>query len=254
MRIHPLTRFATVLCRTTFALVLLCCVPAAFAFKLSPMVIEFAPSGKGATQVFTVENNGRNKVALSFEMTTRAHDLKGKEAREKTADFVIYPEQFALEANDRRNVRVTYTGKGSPAQELGYRFIATQLPIGFEQETGGGRLKFLLQYVAAVYVTPKDAHPEVFLESASLTAPDELTLVLGNRGTAHKNLYDMRLELRAGEGAMSQPLSLTDKSREALMAENLLPGERREVVLKLQEKTAVSGKLGASIHFPQPSP
>jgi len=243
------------LMRFVALLVLLLYAQIAAAFRLSPMVVEFDPGGKGATQVFTVENNGRNKIALVFEMTTRAHDASGKENREATKDFLIYPEQFALEANDRRNVRVTYVGDANLGIERSYRFIATQLPVGFGQEAKGSSLKFLLQYVGAVYVTPNGSHPEVYLESARLAGEDEVAFLLGNRGTAHKNLSDVHLELNARGDGNPQPLRITEKARESLTSENLLPGDRREIRLKLQDKVSdVDKRVEASIEFPTPSP
>lgn len=51
---------------------------AAWAFKLSPMIVSFAPSGNSATQNFQLENTGSEKIAVQIEPFHRFTDLDGK--------------------------------------------------------------------------------------------------------------------------------------------------------------------------------
>ena len=129
-------------------LLFLSCASSAWAFRLTPMAAHFAPEGPKATQVFTLENNGSEKVPVQIEATTREVAADGTETRNKTNDFVIYPEQVVLLPNEKRNVRVTWSGKAKMPAEQAFRLIASQLPLEFHDQNSkaqknGASLTFL---------------------------------------------------------------------------------------------------------------
>lgn len=203
------------------------------AFRLSPMVVEFAPTGTKATQTFLLENTEKERVAIQLEATTRAMDINGKEQRGETKDFLIFPEQLSLDAGERRNVRVTYVGKQNLEKEFPFRLIASQLPVDFKKseanKAASVNLHFLLQYVASIYVGPDSAKPK--LEVAQLVAAKragELELVLKNSGTKHRLLNDIQVILVNKKTKWK----LDQEQMKKISSENILPGGVRHFFLK----------------------
>ncbi|WP_413559392.1 molecular chaperone [Bdellovibrio sp. HCB209] len=171
---------------------ILFCLPA-FAFRLDPMVVTFAPSGKLATQVVTLDNPTNEKIPVQVEVFTR-DESTGQEKREKTSEFTIYPEQVVLLPREKRNVRITFTGE-TPKEEKAYRIVATQLPVELKETNAkaakktGANVTFMLQYVASAYVAPKDVAADIKVKDVKVSSPKNISVTIANDGTAHKIVY-----------------------------------------------------------------
>ncbi|MBX3041274.1 MAG: molecular chaperone [Bdellovibrionaceae bacterium] len=221
--------------RNTVLLILSFVPTAAMAFQLAPMVIHFSPSGKGATQVVTVENTGAEKVPLRLEAFSRSAGKGGEEIRHKSSDFSIFPEQLVLLPNEKRNIRVSWIGQFEGRSEKAYRLVATQLPVQFKEKTdeksgSGVNLSFLLQYVASVYVRPSEAAPDVKVKAFRLTGDRQLEITVKNEGTAHQLLKTKSLTLTDGK---DRKVSIKDTS--VIDAVNLLAGQELTMTLPLAE-------------------
>ncbi|RZA09845.1 MAG: hypothetical protein EOP11_00385 [Proteobacteria bacterium] len=130
----------------------------ALAFRLEPMVLSVPVSEARAAGTYTVENTTPAKVAVEFQMKERIHDLEGVETRPAAQGFLVYPQQLKLEPGEKRSVRITWAGASVPATEKAFRLVATQLPVNFESDQAAGtNIRFLLEYVASFYLTPKGA-------------------------------------------------------------------------------------------------
>ncbi|QDK43833.1 hypothetical protein DOM22_00975 [Bdellovibrio sp. ZAP7] len=173
------------------SLILFC--SSTFAFRLDPMVVNFAPSGKLATQVVTLDNPTGDKIPVQVEVLTR-DEKSGTEKRDKTSEFTIYPEQVVLLPHEKRNVRITFTGEADK-EEKSYRIVATQLPVELKEKNAkaakktGANVTFMLQYVASAYVTPKDATADVKVKEVKVTSPKNIAVTVSNEGSAHKIVY-----------------------------------------------------------------
>ena len=70
----------------------------AHAFRFSPFRVKFEPSGAGANQLFTVENNSNARTSVQIRIMTREVDVDGGEKNADTEkDFTIFPAQMVLE-------------------------------------------------------------------------------------------------------------------------------------------------------------
>ncbi|HPI40519.1 MAG TPA: fimbria/pilus periplasmic chaperone [Pseudobdellovibrionaceae bacterium] len=223
-------------------------IPKALAFRFTPMVAEVSPQGEGTSQVFVVENNSKEKVALQFKATTRSYEVDGKETRSITTDFVIYPEQIALEPNDKRNVRVTYVGAPNIQIEKPYRLIATQLPVEFKKSQKISKLNFLLEYVAALYVNPTNTSPQIKVLSTKTSGDHTVLLEVENQGTQHQLLTDAKLSLIL----KTQTLDLNKKSFEEFRNENLLPKEKRILKVETTQALQAGQEIISQLTFPDP--
>lgn len=200
------------------------------AFKLTPIEMEFAPSGRGATQTFMLENPNAAPEAIEIRMWQRDMDAMGEDILVEDIDnFVVFPAQIILQPGQEQAVRVQWIGDPAPAGELPYRLIAEQLPIDLgEVQAEGGQMKLLVRYIASLYVVPDGAKPDVALQSAGPAADGSgLELVFTNTGNAHALLTDLTLTISGG-GAQAV---LTRDDLETVAGQNLLAGHSRSFVI-----------------------
>jgi fimbrial chaperone protein len=227
-------------------LILALCLPiTAHAFRLSPMVVQFSPAGRSATQTLTLENPGNERVAVEIEVFHRKIDADGKEDRSAaTNDFTVFPAQLTLEPNQKRNLRVTWTGDQAPASELAFRLVASQLPVNLQRPTNRAdvkvNLKFVLQYVASLYVTPDGAKAHLEVTAAKMTKPGTAEVTLKNKGNAHRVLENARLKLIGEKGEFTVP----EAAMQEVRAQNILAGDSRRFTFTVpKEFRAVRAEL-----------
>lgn len=202
------------------------------AFRFSPMVVDFQPTGSQATQVLTIENPGDDKLPVQIEVFARSANSKGEEVRVKTEDFVVFPEQVVLLPKEKRNVRVSFVGKITEGREKAYRFVASQLPIEFkeknsEPQKNSVNLKFLLQYVASAYVTPEGALPDIKIKEVKRLSSKKVSVTFVNQGKAHKVLLFNQFKISSGDKVL-----LDVKTKKEIESVNLLPGDSAIVAVE----------------------
>ena len=229
-------------------------IPAAHAFKLVPIRMEFEPAGRGANQAFRLENDSSNSVPVQISMLTRQMDLDGMETNAPAEDdFLVYPPQVLLKPKQVQTVRVKWLGNPKPQKELAYRILAEQLPVDLDKEKpSGSKINLLVRYLGAVYIVPKGAKADVVLESAVPKNNSEskrgIELVLHNQGTAHAILSDLRLKIQAG----GKTIELGAEALPKMAGENLLAGQKRRFALPWPEGLP-DEPLRVSFDFSKPS-
>ena len=208
----------------------------ASAFTVTPMSVTFEPSGPGATQSFQVSNTTADAIAVEVSLATRSMDLNGKETQTQPPEleklFLIFPSQLVLKPGEKRAVRVSYVGSALKT-EIAYRLIFEQLPVATEkkEKTNGALIKMLLKYVAAIYVLPPEAKPNLHLKSSARVPgkkgqPDQIELVFENTGAAHRVLSGLRLRIVTTEPE-PKTLTLEPDSLPMLEGQNVLAGGTR---------------------------
>lgn len=220
-----------------------------WAFRFSPMVVEFAPSGSRSTQVLVIENPGDEKLPVQIEAFARSTNAKGEEVRTKTEDFVIYPEQVVLLPKEKRNVRVSWSGEIKDGKEKAYRLVASQLPVDFREKNSDPKktsvnLKFLLQYVASAYVVPEGALPKVIVKDVKRTGARKVAVTFANDGKAHKVLLFKNLKIKAGETVIAD--LTTNKAVESI---NLLAGDTATAEVETTKDVPANQMLSATIEL-----
>lgn len=205
------------------------------------MVADFAPHGAGATQTFAVENTSDEKITIEVETFRRQYDAKGNEKRSETSDFTIYPEAFELGPKEKRNLRLTWVGDPKISEEMAYRLVVSQLPISTNTVKKSDKkvnIRFLVQYVASLYVRPEGAVAQMQFLSVQIqkkSAKDShLTLQLKNAGKAHQVLTGTRLFV-SGKNSKgeTQEVELPSSQLKAFDSENLLAGQEKTFQIPL---------------------
>ncbi|ACI97606.1 molecular chaperone [Rhodospirillum centenum] len=220
------------------------------AFRLVPIEMEFEPAGRGATQIFQLQNDNADPVAVEITIKARAMDRDGQDVLTDAGDdWVIFPEQIILQPGESQSVRVQWIGPATPDRELAFRLIAEQLPIDIGRPPArGGQVRLLVNYIASLYVMPAGVRADVGVVSAQeIATPDgrRLELVLRNGGTTRKPLNEPTLTLKAG----GTTVTLTPDRLGGLNGENMLAGATRRFLLPWPEKLPV-GAVTASLSLP----
>jgi len=216
----------------------------AWGFRLDPVVTEIPITIPKATTAYTVENNTKNKVAVQFEVRRRLVDVNGAEERPEATGFVVYPEQMALEPGEKRNVRVSWLAESMPTQELAYRFVASQLPVDFSNQKGAAsvNLKFLIEYVASLYLVPPKVKPKMKVVSQKVKGA-VLEILVANEGSAHQLLERMEISLQVGK----KTTKVSNEVMLPLRTENVLAGGQR--LLKLTLPAGADASSVAIVNF-----
>lgn len=207
------------------------------AFQISPMSLEFTSNRSGATRTLKIMNNTKKAVPVEIVAYARTHSLDGVEARKRTGDFIIYPQQVIMQPGQKRNIRVTYIGGADITQEKAYRLFVKQVPISFSERTykvgkSEANIGFLFEYWASMYVAPPKSAPALIVENLKRSKKDELIATFRNAGTKHTLLRDYKLKLAVKNGF--KELDVANFKGGTI---NILSGETRRYRVKLPKNT-----------------
>lgn len=158
-----LKRRSKVLLATIAALFIL--VPAAYAMRVSPMVIEMETSGTDAVARIEVQNINAGKLAFETRVYRMEIDKDGKITETPADDkFLIFPPQGALPPGGRQVIRLQWVGDPELATSQAYYVAIQQLPVAFEpgtDEAASAQVQVLYNMRALVVVAPPGAKPNV---------------------------------------------------------------------------------------------
>ncbi len=203
------------------------------AFRLSPMVQEFTPSGAGARQSYTVSNTGSNPIAVRIEFAHREIDKHGNETLKDAANmFVAFPQQMVVQPNSQQIVRVQYRGPAAVSQEQSYRIIARQLPVAFEQQQRDVNINIMFVYQGSLYITPPQTRVGLTVESVGRTYDDEgnplLTFEVKNTGNVHVIVGSPSVTVRSRSGGRTlSQITLQGEQLPGINGVNILAGGSR---------------------------
>lgn len=201
------------------------------AFTLTPMSTTFDPKGSGVAKTFRVDNDTSNRVAFEISVLTREMREDGSETNQPAADlFTVFPPQGAIAPGKSQTVRVVWKGTPNPTSELAFRVVAEELPVNFTPEKDKAQIKVILRYMAAVYVCPRNAKPDLQVAGFGRTGTNTYVLTVTNAGTAHRALLNPKLTLT---GAQGSDRDVPTDSLTPISGENVLAGRTRRFVLTL---------------------
>ncbi|MBX3585381.1 MAG: molecular chaperone [Ramlibacter sp.] len=218
---RPFSRF---LLRGAAALALALSGLCAHAISFTPIEMDFSPAGRGATQVFRLENTTPEPAAVEITVKARAMAANGDDVLTDAEDqFNVFPAQVVLQPGQVQTVRVQYVGTSAIEREQAYRLIAEQLPVDVGQVAqNGGRMRLLVKYVASVYVVPGNVKAVLKVGETRLVAEGDkrwLQVSVTNEGGTRKILKGVKLQV-AG-------MTLSGDQLKGMEGENLLAGTTR---------------------------
>jgi fimbrial chaperone protein len=195
---------------------------AAYAVTLTPIEMDFTPSGRGSTQIFRLENTTAEPAAVEISMKSRTMTLSGEdELVDADEQFNVFPSQVVLQPGQVQSVRVQYTGPAGLDKEQAFRLIAEQLPVDVGQApANGGRMRLLVKYVASVYVMPPNLKAILAVQKTQVIDGKWLAITVQNQGKTRRILKDLTVDIGS--------VTLSGEALKGMAGENILAGATRE--------------------------
>jgi fimbrial chaperone protein len=192
------------------------------AISFTPIEMDFAPTGRGSTQIFRLENTTPEPVAVEISMKSRLMKLNGEDDLQDAEDqFNVFPSQVVMQPGQVQSVRVQYIGPAALDRERPFRLIAEQLPIDVGQApSNGGRMRLLVKYVASVYVLPSNLKAILSVTKLEVVDGKWLAITMQNQGKTRKILKNISLDIGG--------VSLSSLDLKGLEGENILADTIRE--------------------------
>jgi fimbrial chaperone protein len=145
-------------------------VPAAFAMRVTPMVLEI--DSRGTSTAARIEVQNLNKGNMPYQVRI-LHLEFGKDGSitETPADdkFLVFPPQGALPPGGRQVIRLQWVGDAEIAASEAYYVSVEQLPVTLEPGSKEGldaQVQVLYNMRALLVVAPPGAKPDVSALSA----------------------------------------------------------------------------------------
>jgi fimbrial chaperone protein len=153
--------------RALAAIVLLAVVgsAAAYAMRVSPMVLEMETRGTNAVARLEVQNLNQGNLAFETRITRMEFDENGNVVETPAdEDFLVFPPQGVLPPGGRQVVRLQWVGDPELPAAQAYYVSVNQLPVALEPGTVdnvGAQVQIVYHMKALVVVAPPGASPNV---------------------------------------------------------------------------------------------
>lgn len=173
-------------------------VAPAVAMTVQPVVIDLQNSGRGMTQVITVENTFATPLPVEMRIEQLALDENGVKLTGKDpGDLLVFPPQTLIQPGQTQTFRVQYVGDPDLTASKHYYVTVAQLPVKLPE--GQSAIQILYNFQVLVSIAPAGAKPALTIQSAGIGRNEAgkpvATLVLGNASAAHGYLSSGRLRI-----------------------------------------------------------
>lgn len=222
----------------------------AAAMTVQPVVVDLTTSGRGMTQLITVENTFANPLPVELrieELTFDADGLKG--TGKDPGDLLVFPPQALIAPGQTQSFRVQWVGDPALMRSKHYYVTVAQLPV--ELPEGQSAIQILYNFQVLVSVAPAGAKPALTLTSAEIgKGPDGKPMAyvtVENDSAAHGYLSQGRLRLvekdLAGKVVFQRTLP-GPEIQQTIGFGLIAPGQKRRIAIPLELPTA-EGSLEA---------
>lgn len=201
-------------------------LPLLYSFTFNPMSQSIELGEKQKSAQFFIENDSNEKMAIELSVRERKMDESGKETLPETSELTVFPPQMIIPPKEKRTIRVNWTGSKALTEEKAFRVIAEQLPLKVDEKTKKKTgIQMLMKYMAALYVTPKDAEAKLKVVSTEKSG-NAVKITVENEGNKHQVLTKPVLSFGKGKK------SFEGENLSGLTGENVLARSKRTFILK----------------------
>ena len=171
---------------------------AVIAMTVQPVVVNLTTSGRGMSQVITVENTFANPLPVEMRIQDLALNENGVQGTgTDSGDLLVFPAQALIQPGQTQTFRVQYVGNPDLARSKHYYVTVAQLPVQMPQ--GESAIQILYNFQVLVSVSPTGARPAIAVTSAEI-ARDAAghpvpAITVTNSSTAHGYLSNGRLRI-----------------------------------------------------------
>jgi fimbrial chaperone protein len=168
------------------------------AMTVQPVVINLKTSGRGMTQIVTVENTFATPLPVELRVEELVPDGDNlKPSGKDPGDLLIFPPQAMIQPGQTQSFRIQFVGDPALARSKHYYVTVAQLPVKLPE--GQSAIQILYNFQVLVSVAPQGAKPNLQIKTAVVGAnaagKPVPVLTLDNDSPSHAYLSDGRLRV-----------------------------------------------------------
>ena len=174
------------------------------AMTVQPVVINLSTSGRGMSQVVTVENTFANPLPVEIRIQELSLTQDGVQATgTDPGDLLVFPAQALIQPGQTQTFRVQYVGDPDLARSKHYYVTVAQLPVQMPQ--GQSAIQILYNFQVLVSVGPQGARPALAISGAEVAHNAQgrpiPAITVTNSSNAHGYLSNGRLRIVQRDGS-----------------------------------------------------
>lgn len=168
------------------------------AMTVQPVVINLTTSGRGMSQIVTVENTFTHPLPVEMRVEELRLDESGVHGTgNDPGDLLVFPAQAMIQPGQTQTFRVQYVGDPELARSRHFYVTVAQLPVQMPQ--GQSAIQILYNFQVLASVSPAGARPALRIDSGSVGRNQEgrpvPVLTISNSSSAHGYLSNGRLRI-----------------------------------------------------------
>ncbi|MCC2980031.1 MULTISPECIES: molecular chaperone [unclassified Sphingomonas] len=168
------------------------------AMTVQPVVLDLTTSGRGMSQVITVENTFDRPLPVELRMEGLELTPDGVRGTGRdSGELAIFPPQAVIQPGQRQNFRVQYVGDPAVTNSRHSFVTVAQLPVQLPESSSN--IQLLYNFQVLVSVSPQNVRPQLSV-TATEVGRDESgapvpVITVTNATGAHGYLSRGRIEI-----------------------------------------------------------
>lgn len=185
------------------------------AARVSPMVLEVAPSGRNSVARIELSNPADRDFPV--EVTMMRGDISEDGELTLTPaeeDFLVFPAQIVVKPRSQQVMRVQYVGDPELAKSQIYYAAVRQIPVAFEP--GQTQVQVVVNFNVLINVVPDGTRPDPVIEVVGPATREEkqgVEIRVTNRGTRFLLAGTVPWDI-SGTGADGTPVKIRRSAEE----------------------------------------
>jgi fimbrial chaperone protein len=171
-------------------------------FQIQPTTMELG--GRVKSGVFSVINNGNEKIDFQVSLQEWNQDENGKDVLTDTNDIIYFPKIMSVEPNSQRAVRIGLKAPPS-AREKTYRLFVQEIPTPKKSTDAEGKkeikagVAIAFRFSMPIFVKPLKPQ-EVFVFDSIEMSKGVVKAVVKNTGNVHVKTRAVKFSGKDAEG------------------------------------------------------
>lgn len=232
------------------ALVLALAPATAEAARVSPMIVEVEPTGRGSVARVELTNSGQSEFPVEVQMFRGVISETGElELTPADEQFLVFPAQRVVPARSQQVFRVQYIGEPELAASEIYYMQIRQVPVVIAP--GQSQVQVVVNFNVLVNVIPDGASPEPVVESISPVVREDVTGIevrMTNQGTRYFTAGTRPWNVSGtAEDGTAVEIRLEPEEMARLIGVGVVAPGRARIFFIPTEKPLVAGTIRASL-------
>lgn len=232
------------------ALVLAFAPMAAQAARVSPMIAEVRPLGRGSIARVELTNDSQAEFPIEVQMFRGVISEEGElELTPADEDFLVFPAQRVVPARSQQVFRVQYIGEPELAASQIYYMQIRQIPVKVAPDQS--QVQVVVNFNVLVNVIPEGSVPEPVVESVRPAIREDVSGIevrLANHGTRYftAGTRPWQVSGTAEDGTVFE-VRLPPEEMSQLIGVGVVAPGRARIFFIPTEKPLVEGTIQAEV-------